>query len=71
MLGHTVEDVYEGPQGKYWIAVLGIKRGRDYILNPSKHEQMEPGTILLLAEKDEQTSKLCGGIQEMSSDHTV
>ena len=71
MLRHTIDDVSLGPQGKYGIAVLAIKRGRDYILNPSKHEQIEPGDVLLLAGKNEQISKLCGGIQELSPDHTV
>ena len=71
MFNHTIDDVSLGTQGRYGIAVLAIKRGRDYILNPSKHEQIEPGDVLLLAGKNEQISKLCGGIQELGSDHTV
>ena len=65
MLRHTIDEADLGTQGKYGIAVLAIRRGRNYILNPSKHEEIAPGDILFLAGKTEQISKLCGGIQEL------
>ena len=65
MLRHTIDEAELGSHGKYGIAVLAIKKGRNYILNPSKHEEITPGDVLFLAGKTEQISKLCGGIQEL------
>jgi trk system potassium uptake protein len=59
MLRHTLEDAGVGvPQGKYGVVVLAIRRGRSYILNPSKDEEIKPGDVLIIAGRNEQISKL-------------
>ena len=65
MLRRTLDDAELGPQGKFGVAVLAIRRGRSYILNPSKFEEIAPGDILLVAGKNEQISKLHGFGQEL------
>ena len=47
-----------GPRDKYGIAVLGIRRGREYFLVPSKDEEIRPGDILIVAGNNEQLSKI-------------
>ena len=66
MLRRTLEAAELGSQGKFGVAVLAIRRGRSYILNPSKFEEIAPGDILLLAGKNEQISKLHEFAQELS-----
>jgi trk system potassium uptake protein TrkA len=59
MLRHTLEDAgVGGPQSKYGVVVLAIRRGRSYILNPSKDEEIKPGDVLFIAGRNEQMSKL-------------
>jgi trk system potassium uptake protein TrkA len=65
MLGRTLDAAELGSQGKFGVAVLAIRRGRSYILNPSKFEEIAPGDILLVAGKNEQISKLYGFAQEL------
>ena len=64
MLRRTLDAAELGSQGKFGVAVLAIRRGRSYILNPSKFEEIAPGDILLVAGKNEQISKLHGFAQE-------
>ena len=49
MLRRTLEEAGIGPQGKYGISVLAVRRGRSYILNPSKFEEIKPGDVLIVA----------------------
>ena len=65
MLGRTLDAAELGSQGKFGVAVLAIRRGRSYILNPSKFEEIAPGDILLVAGKNEQISKLHRFAQEL------
>lgn len=65
MLRRTLDAAELGSQGKFGVAVLAIRRGRSYILNPSKFEEIAPGDILLVAGKNEQISKLYGFAQEL------
>ncbi len=65
MVGRTLDAAELGSQGKFGVAVLAIRRGRSYILNPSKFEEIAPGDILLVAGKNEQISKLYGFAQEL------
>ena len=59
MLRHTLEDAgVGGPQSKYGVVVLAIRRGRTYILNPSKDEEIKPGDLLIIAGRNDQMSKL-------------
>jgi trk system potassium uptake protein TrkA len=59
MLRHTLEDAgVGGPQSKYGVVVLAIRRGRSYILNPSKDEEIKPGDVLIIAGRNEQIGKL-------------
>jgi trk system potassium uptake protein len=59
MLRQTLEDAgVGGPQSKYGVVVLAIRRGRSYILNPSKDEEIKPGDVLIIAGRNEQMSKL-------------
>ena len=43
---------------KYGIAVLAIRRGREYFLVPSKDEEIRPGDILIIAGNNEQLGKI-------------
>ena len=65
MLRRTLDAAELGSQGKFGVAVLAIRRGRSYILNPSKFEEIAPGDVLLVAGKNEQISKLHGFAQEL------
>ena len=65
MLRRTLDAAELGSLGKFGVAVLAIRRGRSYILNPSKSEEIAPGDILLVAGKNEQISKLHGFAQEL------
>lgn len=58
MLRRTLEEAGIGPQGKYGISVLAIRRGRSYILNPSKFEEIKPGDVLIVAGSNEHIDKL-------------
>jgi trk system potassium uptake protein TrkA len=59
MLRHTLEDAgVGGPQSRYGVVVLAIRRGRSYILNPSKDEEIKPGDLLIIAGRNEQMGKL-------------
>lgn len=59
MLRHTLDAAgLGGPQGKYGVVVLAIRRGRTYILNPSKDEDIKPGDQLIIAGRNDQIAKL-------------
>ena len=67
MLRHTLDEVgLGGPQSKYGVVVLAIRRGRSYILNPSKDEDIKPGDLLIVAGRNDQVSRLYSAAKELS-----
>ena len=59
MIRQTIEEAgLGGPQGKYGVVVLSIRRGRSYIVNPSKDEDIRPGDLLIIAGRNENLAKL-------------
>ena len=56
---HTLDEAgLAGPRDKYGIAVLAIRRGREYFLIPSKDEEIRPGDILIVAGSNEHLGKI-------------
>ena len=51
---------------KYGIAVLAVRRGRSYILNPSKDEEIKPGDLLIVAGRNEQIGRLHSLARQLS-----
>ena len=47
-----------GPRDKYGLAVLALRRGREFLLMPSKDEEIRPGDILIVAGNSEQLGKI-------------
>jgi trk system potassium uptake protein TrkA len=60
-----------GSRDKYGLAVLAIRRGREFILAPSKEEQVLPGDILIVAGSAEQLGKLQLTTKECSERSSV
>ncbi len=60
-----------GSRDKYGLAVLAIRRGREFILAPSKEEQVLPGDILIVAGSAEQLGKLQLTTKERSERSSV
>ncbi len=60
MFQHTLEEVGlgGGPRQKYDIHVIAIRRGRSYVVNPAKDEQIKPGDLLFVAGANEQVGHL-------------
>ena len=59
MVKSTLEEAgLSGPRDKYGVAVLAIRRGREYILIPAKDEEIKPGDILIVAGKTEQIGRV-------------
>ena len=54
-----------GPRDKYGIAVLAIRRGREYFLVPAKDEEIRPGDILIVAGNAEQLGKIHTSTKEL------
>ena len=66
MLRHTLDEAgLSGPQGKYGVVILAIRRGRAYILNPSKDEDIKPGDQLIIAGRNDQIAKLHSEAKEL------
>ena len=56
---HTLEAAgLTGPRDKYGIAVLAIRRGREYFLTPAKDEEIKPGDVLIVAGSNDQLGKI-------------
>ena len=56
---HTLEEAGLASRGdKYGIAVLGIRRGREYFHLPAKDQEIRPGDTLILAGNSEQLAKI-------------
>ena len=59
MLRRTLEEAeLGGPHTRFGVTVLAIRRGRSYILNPSRDEEIKPGDVLIIAGRNEQIGKL-------------
>jgi trk system potassium uptake protein TrkA len=59
MVNRTLESAgLSEARDKYGIAVLAIRRGREYILIPAMDEVIRPGDQLIVAGKDEHISRL-------------
>ena len=59
MVKHTLEDAgMASPRDKYHLAVLAIRRGREYFLAPAKDEELRHGDILIVAGSNEQLGKI-------------
>ena len=59
LLKHTLEEAgFDRPRDKYGVAVVAIRRGREYMLVPSKDEELRPGDMLILAGNTEEIGKL-------------
>ena len=59
MVKRTLEEAgLTGPRDKYGVAVLAIRRSREYILVPAKDEQILPGDILIVAGHNEQLGRV-------------
>ena len=64
-LRNTLDDVgLGGPNSKYGLVPLAIRRGRNYILNPSRDETIQPGDQLILAGRDDRVSRLNDEVKE-------
>ena len=64
---HTLDESgLSQPRDKYGIAVLAIRRGREYFLIPAKEEEVKPGDILIVAGNAEQLGKI-----HVSNNHEV
>ena len=65
IIKHTLEGAgLAGARDKYGIAVLAIRRGREYVLIPSKEEEIRPGDILIVAGNNDQLAKIRGSTKE-------
>ena len=63
---HTLEEAgLAGPRDKYGIAVLAIRRGREYFLVPAKDEEIRPGDILIVAGNSEQLGKIHSSAKDL------
>ena len=66
MIGRTLEEAnLGGPRDRYRLVVLAIRRGREYILLPSKDEVLEPGDVLVVAGRTEHLASLHEKAREM------
>ncbi len=67
MLRRTLEEAgLAGPDSKYGVVVMAIRRGRGYIINPSKDEDIRPGDLLVVAGRNDLVSKLYAEADELN-----
>ena len=58
-VGKTLKELgFSGPRGKYGLAVLALKRGKDITLNPDNDERLQAADLLVMAGRDEQIEGL-------------
>ena len=66
LIKHTLEEAgLAGARDKYGLAVLAIRRGREYLLIPSKDEEIRPGDILIVAGTNEQLGRIHNSNKEL------
>ena len=59
MLRRTLEEAgLGGPDNTQGIVVLALRRGRSYILNPAKDEEIKSGDVLIVAGRNDQIGRL-------------
>ena len=67
MLRLTLEEAgLAGSDSKYGVVVMAIRRGRGYIINPSKDEDIRPGDLLVVAGRNDLVSKLYAEADELN-----
>ena len=66
---HTLEEAgLAGARDKYGVAVLAIRRGKEYLLVPAKDEEVRPGDTLIVAGSNEQLGKIYSQPKDNHSD---
>ncbi len=69
MLRMTLEEAgLAGQESKYGVVVLALRRGRSYIVNPSKDESIQPGDMLVVAGRNELVSRIHAEAEDGSLD---
>ena len=59
IVGRTLEEAGFGtPDGKLGVFVLALRRGRSYIVNPARDEQIKPGDVLIVAGRNEHIGRV-------------
>ena len=59
MIHRTLEGAgLAGANNRHALTVLAVRRGRGYILNPSKDEEIKPGDVLLVAGRSEHVASV-------------
>ena len=59
MIHRTLEGAgLAGANNRHSLTVLAVRRGRGYILNPSKDEEIKPGDVLLVAGRSEDVASV-------------
>ena len=67
----TLEDAgLAGARDKYGVAVLAIRRGKEYILVPAKDEEVRPGDTLIVAGTNDQVGKIYSPPKDKHSNET-
>ena len=67
VLRHTLEEAgFGGPDGKFGVVVLAVRRGRSYIVNPSRDEEIKPGDVLIVAGRNEHVGRVHTLAREMT-----
>ncbi len=67
MIGHTLEEAgLSGANNPHSLTVLAVRRGRSYILNPSKDEKINLGDVLLVAGRSEHVASISSLAQQLT-----
>jgi trk system potassium uptake protein TrkA len=55
----TLEEAgFGSPEGKLGVVVLALRRGRSYIVNPARDEEIKPGDVLIVAGRNEHIGRV-------------
>ena len=66
MVRHTLEEAgLAGANNRHSLTVLALRRGRGYILNPAKDEEIKPGDVLLVAGRSEHVASISSLAQQL------
>ena len=72
MLRHTLEEAgLAGDNNHYSLTVIAVRRGRGYILNPSKDEEIKAGDVLLVAGRTEHVAIVSSNAQKDAEQQTA
>ena len=68
MVNRTLEEAgLAGANNRHSLAVVAVRRGRSYILNPSKDEEVKPGDVLLVVGRSEHVAEISALAQEQAN----